>query len=174
MKGKERRDRIIQELKVATSPLSGTALAKKMGVSRQVIVQDMALLRVANKNIISTTRGYLLYEEDKNTLKRVFQVLHGSDGIRDELYAIVDNGGQLLDVTIYHEVYGMITVDLIIQNRRQADEFLKKLEEAHSLPLLKLTNGSHLHTVEAYEEETFERIEEELKKMGILVEEKND
>jgi hypothetical protein len=174
MDGKERRKLIIKELEVATGPLSGTALAKEMGVSRQVIVQDMALLRVTNKNIISTTRGYLLYKENENTFKRVFHVAHNDENIKKELYAIVDNGGRMLDVTIFHKVYGMITVDLIIQNRRQADEFLKKIEDAQTLPLLVLTDGSHLHTVEAYEEEVLDRIEQELKKLGMLVEEEND
>lgn len=171
MTGNERRNEIIRELEKAVNPVSGTILAKKMGVSRQVIVQDMALLRATNKNIISTTRGYLLYKEDKNTVKRAFGVIHDNDDICEELYAIVDNGGRMLDVTVVHNVYGMITAELIIRNRREADEFLKKLSEPQTVPMLTLTNGNHIHTVEAESEDVLDRIEQVLRKKGFLMEE---
>ena len=45
MDGETRRKRILQLLSEQTKPLSGTALAKQFGVSRQVIVQDIALLK---------------------------------------------------------------------------------------------------------------------------------
>lgn len=173
MTGKERRKKIIYELEIATNPISGTVLAKKMGVSRQVIVQDMALLRATNKNIISTTRGYLLYKEDKNTVKRVFNVSHDQNEIQEELYTIVDNGGKMLDVTVMHKVYGMITAELIIRNRLEADEFLKKLEEPDTSPMFTLTNGNHIHTIEAESEEILDRIEQLLKEKEFLVEEEH-
>ena len=139
MNGNERRVEILKELEHAKKPVSGTLLAKKMGVSRQVIVQDMALLRASDKNIISTTRGYLLYKEDVSKVKRAFVVRHTNENIREELYSIVDCGGKMLDVSVFHNVYGMITVDLIIQNRREADDFLQKMNKINSEPLLTLT-----------------------------------
>ena len=41
-----------------------TTLAKEFDVSRQVIVQDVALLRANGKNIFSTNRGYLIQEDE--------------------------------------------------------------------------------------------------------------
>ena len=139
-----------------------------------VIVQDMALLRASDKNIISTTRGYLLYKEDVSKVKRAFVVRHTNENIREELYSIVDCGGKMLDVSVFHNVYGMITVDLIIQNRREADDFLQKMNKINSEPLLTLTNGKHIHTIEADNEEILDRIEQVLRKQGFLVEENND
>lgn len=174
MNGKERRIQILKELESAQKPISGTLLAKKTGVSRQVIVQDMALLKATNKNIISTTRGYLLYKEDTNKEKRVFVVYHDNEEIREELYAIVDSGGKMLDVSVFHSVYGLITVDLIIQNRREADEFLAKMDQVKNEPLMKLTNGNHMHTVEADTEEILDHIEGILREKGFLVEDRDD
>ena len=59
MIGKERRYEILNLIKSMKEPISGTELAKKFDVSRQVIVQDIALLRAENYDIFSTTRGYL-------------------------------------------------------------------------------------------------------------------
>ncbi|MEE1313095.1 MAG: transcription repressor NadR [Lachnospiraceae bacterium] len=174
MTGKERRKQIIKVLETSVKPVSGTVLAGKMGVSRQVIVQDMALLRATDKNIISTTRGYLLYKEDKSMVKRVLEVSHNEDEICEELYTIVDNGGKMLDVSVYHSVYGMITADLIIQNRREADDFLRRLVEEHTVPLFTLTNGNHIHTIEAENEQIMEDIVHTLREKGFLVEEEHD
>lgn len=174
MNGKERRVQILKELETASGPISGTVLAKRTGVSRQVIVQDMALLRATNKNIISTTRGYLLYKEDTSKVKRAFVVYHDFEHMRQELYSIVDCGGRMLDVSVFHSVYGLITVDLIIQNRREADEFFEKMKDVNSEPLLTLTKGNHIHTIEADSEEILDHIEQVLRDKGFLVEEKND
>ena len=55
MEGQMRRDTIIKMLGEKGKPLSGTELAKELGVSRQVIVQDIALLRAVNKAMCSMT-----------------------------------------------------------------------------------------------------------------------
>ena len=112
MEGRERRERIIDILKNSDEPLSGTALAARLKVSRQVIVQDIALLRAIDKNIISTNKGYMFFEPHEAMCRRIFMVKHTDEQMRDELNSIVDNGGQLLDVIIEHDVYGTITVDL--------------------------------------------------------------
>lgn len=113
MEGDERRQFILKLLAGSESPLSGTEIAGKCGVSRQIIVQDIALLRATNKNILSTYRGYLLYQPEKDTenFKRTFAVSHTDEQIQDELYTFVDCGGKVLDVTVMHEIYGAITVD---------------------------------------------------------------
>ena len=132
MDGDKRRKEIMELLNTEKDPLSGTSLAKRLGVSRQVIVQDIALLRATNKNILSTNRGYILYgkQEDKMTCKRVVAVKHTDEQMRDELYCIVDAGAKVLDVIVEHELYGQISVDLFINSRRDVDEFMEKLPDA--------------------------------------------
>ena len=59
MDAKTRRKEILNIIKYNMEPVSGSALAKKLNVSRQVIVQDIALLRAENNDIISTHKGYI-------------------------------------------------------------------------------------------------------------------
>lgn len=171
MEGDERRQFILKLLAGSESPLSGTEIAGKCGVSRQIIVQDIALLRATNKNILSTYRGYLLYQPEKDTenFKRTFAVSHTDEQIQDELYTFVDCGGKVLDVTVMHEIYGAITVDLILNNRVDVDDFTTRLFTTPAKPLKELTGGNHMHTVEASSPEVFDRIEEQLKKKGYLL-----
>ena len=169
MEGDERRQFILKLLAGSESPLSGTEIAGKCGVSRQIIVQDIALLRATNKNILSTYRGYLLYQPEKDTenFKRTFAVSHTDEQIQDELYTFVDCGGKVLDVTVMHEIYGAITVDLILNNRVDVDDFTTRLFTTPAKPLKELTGGNHMHTVEASSPEVFDRIEEQ--KKGYLI-----
>lgn len=171
MEGDERRNYILELLFAAKNPLSGTEIAKKCGVSRQIIVQDIALLRATNKNILSTYKGYLLYqpENDRDSVKRTFAVSHTNEQIQDELYTIVDCGGKILDVIIMHEVYGPITVDLILKNRMDVDDFIIKLATTPARPLKELTGGKHFHTVEAASGEILKKIESQLDEKGYLV-----
>ena len=127
MEGDSRRDKIIAMLNQAPEPLSGAALAKQLKVSRQVIVQDIALLRAYDKNILSTNKGYILYQpETKAVYKRTVSVMHTDGQMQDELYAIVDCGAHVLDVVVEHEVYGQITVDLFLRSRTDVDEFIER------------------------------------------------
>ena len=47
MTGPERRTAIINQIKTSSAPVPGKALAAQYEVSRQVIVQDIALIRAA-------------------------------------------------------------------------------------------------------------------------------
>ena len=171
MDGDKRREQIIKILSDNTLPVAGTELAGRLGVSRQVIVQDIALLRAVNKNILSTNKGYLLFHEEKSkkAYKRTYKVMHGNDRIREELYCIVDCGGRLLDVVVEHPIYGQIIVDLIINSRQDADNFVQQVEENCTKPLNALTDGLHFHTVEGNDEQTLDQIGERLEKKGFLV-----
>lgn len=169
MEGNERREKILSILGQIEGPISGTELAKQLSVSRQVIVQDVALLRAINKNILSTTKGYILYNRDDTKVNRTFMVAHKSTEIRDELNTIVDNGGKVLDVIVGHDVYGSISVDLIINNRQDVEDFVKAVEKNESVPLMGLTNGVHVHTVEADNIKVLDRIEKDLLKKGYLI-----
>lgn len=133
--GEARREQLLQMLKDSTAPISGSALARALGVSRQVIVQDIALLRAVNKNILATTKGYVLYSQQTEACHRIFCVNHSDDAIADELNTIVDNGGKVLDVIIEHEIYGQITANLILENRRDVAEFCDRLKHSNAKPL---------------------------------------
>lgn len=168
MNAEERRKEILTILKNERAPLSGTELAGRLNVSRQVIVQDIALLRAVNKNILSTNKGYLLFDEQKSgKVRRSVCVCHKDDEILDEFFAVVDCGGRVLDVVVEHEIYGQITVDLIINNRQDAVSYMEKTRDRNAKPLNILTNGVHYHTIEADSEATLDRIEERLKDLGI-------
>jgi transcriptional regulator of NAD metabolism len=167
--GTERRRKILHQLENASEPISGTALSKMFNVSRQVVVQDIALLRATNKNIISTTKGYLVYKEDTESVKRVFQVLHSSDQIEDELNTFVDRGGKVLDVVVEHEIYGSISVDLILNNRSEVKEFVEKCNACNASPLMGLTKGKHYHTVAAQSEQVLDAIGQALSEKGYLI-----
>ncbi len=170
MEGQERRDKIIELLHSAKEPISGTELAKKLGVSRQVIVQDIALLRAVNKNILSTTKGYMIYLQEKQKVNRCFMVKHTTDEIEDELCTIVDNGGKVLNVIVAHDLYGEIAADLIIKNRQDVYDFVNKVKFKKTVPLKELTDGVHLHTVEADSEEILDHIEAALREKKYLSE----
>ncbi len=172
MTGEERRKKIIEILRSSDEPVSGTELAKMLNVSRQVIVQDIALLRAVNRNIFSTTKGYVLYYQEVQKVNRCFLVKHTDDEIEDELCTIVDNGGKVLDVIVMHDIYGEISTGLIIKNRQDVYDFVEQLKKHRTIPLKELTGGVHLHTVEADSEAILDSIERKLREKKYLVEEK--
>lgn len=168
MNGTERRERILELLFAAKGPLSGTALAKELGVSRQIIVQDMALLRTrTDLKILSTYQGYLLYQEEI-LCQRVFKVRHSADRTAEELCAIVDLGGRVEDVFVYHRVYGVVRGQLSIASRRDVESFMGRLQDSSSAPLMQITDDFHYHTVTAADEETLDRIQAGLAEKGFL------
>lgn len=166
MTGEERRVEILNSIKNAKSPISGTTLSQKYHVSRQVIVQDIALLRAAKHGIFSTTRGYLLNAPAAVT--KVFCVTHTDSQIEDELNTIVDMGGRVLDVFVEHGVYGQLRADLQVSSRRNVSDFIKQIETGEALPLKNLTSGKHWHTVEADSEQVLEIVEDALRQKGYL------
>lgn len=170
MEGEVRREKILDLLEHSNKPLSGTVIAKMFSVSRQVIVQDIALLRAVNKNILSTNKGYLLYhpKEAVGSRKRTFAVKHTDAQMLEELYTIVDMGGKVLDVVVEHGIYGQITADLVLKNRADAEEFVEKIKTIPAQPLKTLTNDLHFHTVEAESEEVLDKIENVLQSKGFL------
>lgn len=171
MEGDERRRKILEILYEVRMPVSGTELARRLGVSRQVIVQDIALLRATDKNILSTNKGYILFDvkQGADRKKRTYKVKHKDEDILEELNAIVDLGGRIRDVVVEHGIYGQISADLIINSRADAEAFVKKVEEYKTKPLNNLTHGIHFHTVEADSEEILDRIGKELEKKGYLI-----
>ena len=170
MTGEDRRNEIVERIRNSETPVSGRALAAAFDVSRQVIVQDIALIRAAGHNILSTNRGYIINEP--NAVRRVFKVRHTDDQLEEELNAIVDLGGRVRDVMVNHRVYGRLTADLDISSRRKAVEFLADIRNGKSSPLKNITSDYHYHTIEADSEQTLDMIASMLKEKGFLVEEK--
>ena len=167
MNSEERRKEIIQTFRSGKLPVSGGSLADMFGVSRQIIVQDIALLRAQGHDIISTNRGYLLKTPAR--VSRVFHVHHTDEQIGEELNAIVDLGGSIRDVFVIHRVYGTIRGDLGISSRRQVSVFLEQLKNGQSSPLKNITKDTHFHTVEADSEEILDEIEKDLEERGFLL-----
>ncbi len=166
MKGELRRQKILQLLESNAYPLSGNFLASQFQVSRQVIVQDITLLRASGMKILSTHKGYLLQSDD--TLSRLLKVRHDDEQIGDELYAIVDAGGKVLDVFVDHEIYGELKAELMLSSRKDVDRFVAQLKTGQISPLKHLTDDFHYHTVSADSKETLDYIEEQLSKKGYL------
>lgn len=170
MDGLTRRRLITVTLETSDIAVKGAVLAEKFGVSRQVIVQDIALLRAKGKDIISTAEGYLSYSATDDTLKRVYCVNHNDDELEEELLVFVDNGGHVLNIIVDHTVYGGITVDLHLSNRKQVGDFMSMVTEGEFIPLMSLTKGNHYHTIEAENEQILNNIEKDLRIKGFLVE----
>ena len=145
--GEERREHIIQLLTQTKKPISGTELARQMKVSRQVIVQDMAVIRAATPGILSTTRGYVIQQD--SSCVREFKVRHESDQTAEEMNLIVDCGGRVKNISISHRVYGRITAEMDIRSRQDVQEFLQALAGGASTVLSTATDGYHYHLVEA-------------------------
>lgn len=169
MDGEQRREEILKLLEREIKPISGTYLSKHFKVSRQVIVQDVALLRASGYDILATARGYILNQDASNMLQRVIWVKHTHDESEDELNTIIDNGGRLRNVIIMHPIYGEVVADLMIKTRREVKQFVEKLQETKASTLLSLTDGTHMHTIEASSKEELDVIEEELNIKGYLV-----
>ncbi|HEX3017495.1 MAG TPA: transcription repressor NadR [Caproicibacter sp.] len=171
MDASQRREKIQEMLKESDRPVSAGTFARMLGVSRQIIVGDVALLRAANVPIAATPRGYVIENrEDRAGIIRTIACRHSRENITLELYAIVDNGCGVLDVIVDHAVYGQISGQLHIFSRYDADDFVKKLSKSGSLPLCNLTEGVHLHTLTCPSEEAYQRVLEKLKELNILFE----
>ncbi len=168
MTGSERRDQIIKRIQESQVPLSGTQLAKEYEVSRQVIVQDIALIRAAGHEIISTNRGYIL--NASQSASRIFKVHHTDEEVEDELCTIVDLGGKVVNVMVNHRVYGHMEAEINITSRRKVMEFVEDIKQGKSSPLKNITSNYHYHLIEADSEETLDLIEAALRQKEFLVE----
>ncbi|NLP37433.1 MAG: transcription repressor NadR [Firmicutes bacterium] len=170
MEAVERRGKILQLLKKKNKPVTGAEIANRFGVSRQVIVQDIAILRAAGQEIIATPQGYMLPKTEKSEhVSMVIACCHNREQIVDELGIVVDLGGKVLDVIVEHPLYGEIRGNLMIASRRDINIFISQLADKQAQPLAILTDGVHLHTIEAPNSEVMKEITSALREAGILV-----
>lgn len=113
--------------------------------------------------------GYILERTTPPGLLRTIACCHtGLDPLRQELYAVTDNGCAVLDVIVSHRVYGQLSGKLHIFSRYDADVFVKKVKESNAAPLSVLTDGVHLHTLLCPDEAAYRRVTEQLEQLGIL------
>ena len=162
----ERRREILMLLQNADTPIAARTLASRFGVSRQVIVQDLAVIRASTQGILSTTRGYVMQQDVSCT--REFKVRHSQEQAAEELTLIVDCGGRVKNISISHRVYGRVSAEMDIRSRQDVNEFITALNNSNSSALSNATSGYHYHLVEAASEERLDLIEEQLKKAGLL------
>lgn len=168
--GDERRELILQWLKNSTEPIPARVLAERTKVSRQVIVQDISLLKAKNESIMATSQGYLyLQASESNKPKRVIACCHSPEQTEQELTLIVDHGVSILDVMVEHPMYGELTASLFIRSRQDVKHFLQQIQQKKASLLSELTEGVHLHTLEADSEELLDEVCAALAREQILL-----
>lgn len=168
MDAESRRENILKQLKESSSPIVARTLAKEFDVSRQVIVGDIALLRATGEDILSTPKGYVMKESSGSRFKKKIVCQHDPEETRDELYSIVDLGGEVIDVFVEHPIYGEINGTLNITSRKEVDDFIEQVTRHKTALLSELTEGLHIHTIAVKDKETAEKIEERLLEKGYL------
>lgn len=169
MNSKERRNAIVEVLqKNPDHPTPGKELSKMFNVSRQTIVQDMALIKTFNPNIASTSEGYLMIKDKSPLHQKEFKMHHAANRTEEELFIIVDHGGRVKNVSISHRVYGRITVELDIRSRQDAIDFMESFKGSKSKYLGEVTSGYHYHLVEADNDQRLQLIEQKLKEADLL------
>jgi transcriptional regulator of NAD metabolism len=166
MNGEERRAHILHTLKTSSEPVSGSAFARELHVSRQVIVQDIALIRSSGVEVLSGKYGYFIYKNQP--VSRVFKVYHTDEETEEEMNLYVDLGGRIDDVFVYHKIYGIVRAPMNIKSRREIRAYMKSLETGSSSPLKNITGGYHYHTISADSEDVLNDIQEALSRRGFL------
>jgi len=170
MDSRERRRMILKVLSEHSTPVSAGRLAEQLGVSRQVIVGDVALLRAEGSDITATARGYLLTRQEAGVIRQV-ACRHGSAEMEAELTAMVDQGCAVLDVVVTHPIFGELRGPLDLKNRYEVGLFLANCVRLGAIPLSHLTGGIHLHTLRCPDEDAYRRVLTALWELGILLEE---
>ena len=167
MKVAERRKAIVNLLLSADAPISGSELAQKFEISRQIIVQDITVLKGMGYEILSTSQGYIMQKSP--LVERVFKVRHTTEQTEEELSCIVNLGGTVVDVFVWHKVYGKVGASLNIFSQMHIRQFLEGVRTGQSTELMHITGGYHYHTVRADSEAILDRIEVALVERGYIV-----
>ena len=166
MKTTERRKAIVNRLLSADEPVSGGTLSVEFEVSRQIIVQDITVLKGLGYDILSTHNGYII---QKSPLKeRVLKLHHTTEQTEDELSLIVRLGGTVVDVFVWHKVYGKMEAKLNIFSDLHVKQFIEGVRTGKSTELMNITGGYHYHTIRAESEEVLDQIEKVLEERGYI------
>ncbi len=168
MNAKDRRARILTLLTDTQDPVSATALAGQLAVSRQVIVGDIALLRAGGAPIAATPRGYVVARPAGITGQVV--CCHSGGDMERELNTLVDLGCVVEDVSVEHPLYGHMIGQLQLSCRADVQAFIEKVREYAAQPLSALTEGIHSHTLRCPDRATLEKARAALRELHILQE----
>ncbi len=166
MKANDRRKEIANYLMSKQKPVSGGTLSEKFGVSRQIIVQDISVLKAQGYDILSTHSGYII--QNTPLAERVFKLHHTTEQTEDELNTIVDLGGTVADVFVWHKVYGKVVAPLNIFSRLHVKQFIEGVRSGKSSELMNITGGYHYHTVRADNDEILDNISKALEERGYI------
>ena len=168
MNYQDRRSEILRMLSETDSTTSAAEFARHFGVTRQIIVSDIALLRANGHRIQASRRGYRLERSTETGQLRSIGCRHRSDQVLDEFYTVVDNGGSVVSVVVEHPIYGQFSADLNIDSRYDAQEFVQRHKTTRASQLSDLTGGLHIHMRRVPDEAAFQRIVRGLSDLGII------
>ncbi len=167
--GDRRRQQIVAWMRTHGGPIRGGELAKHFRVSRQSLVQDVAILRAGGEDIVATPRGYRLPEGRERGHRAILACRHAPERTEEELQILVDHGVKVLDVIVEHPLYGELRGSLMIESRADLQDFLKHVRSSHASLLSSLTGGVHLHTIEASRPEMISRAKAQLRARDFLL-----
>jgi transcriptional regulator of NAD metabolism len=167
--GEERRRRILEWMRAHPGPVSGNELAQRFRVSRQCLVQDVAILRAGGAEILATPRGYQLPQTAARSCRAILASRHEPERTEEELQILADHGVKVLDVIVEHPLYGELRGSLMLESRTDVRDFIEQVRAKGASLLSSLTHGVHLHTVEASRPEMIERAKAELHRRGFLL-----
>lgn len=168
--GETRRDLIINWLQTSSSPITGGELASRTNVSRQVIVQDISILKARKHPIVATAQGYMYFQtEKKPRASRMIPCMHMPSETKEELFILVDHGVTVKQVIVEHAIYGEITASLMLSSRHDVEQFCTNLFSTQSSLLSELTDGVHLHLIEADTDEQLDKAVQALDEHGFIL-----
>ena len=167
--GAERRRRLTEWMRAHAGPVHGDDLARRFRVSRQCLVQDVAILRAAGVEILSTPQGYRLPQGRSSAHRATLACRHTPEQTEEELHILVDHGVRVLDVVVEHALYGELRGSLMIESRADVQDFLRRWRRTKASLLSTLTRGVHLHTVEASRPKNIAQAKARLQEAGILL-----
>lgn len=167
--GGNRRRRIVEWMRHHRAPVRGGELARRFRVSRQCVVQDMAILRAGGEEILATPSGYRLPQGASRSHRAILACRHAPERTEEELQILVDHGVKVLDVIVEHPLYGELRGSLMIESRTDVADFLRQVRASRAPLLSSLTNGVHLHTVEASRAEMISQATARLRARGFLL-----
>jgi transcriptional regulator of NAD metabolism len=166
----ERRPELLRILREADHAITGSQLSSTLGVSRQAIVTDIAILRAAGEHIVGTPQGYLM-EDAPGGFTAVIDCSHPPDRGREELEILLDRGIAVLDVGVKHSVFGELRAPILVETRADIDRYSERIIKAGEMPLSAITRGIHSHTVRARNRDALDAAKRELGERGILLDE---
>ena len=168
MNAVQRKESILEQLSRADAPVSASALAARLGVSRQIVVGDVALLRAGGAQIDATPRGYQMHPAEKGYTGILATTHRTDEEMRTELYTVVDQGGIVVDVAVENSLYGELRANLNLASRYDVDNFIQQAKDTPECLLSRMTGGVHLHTLRCPDKDTFARIRDALEQQGLL------